>query len=137
MITGWLLPDGTHVFSEEYEHIYIALSTPALRTMLNEQLLDALEGVRDTMDTCNALCQAGEHGEWHIYEMACSDYEACGGNAQVWAELLDGGCARFGILDGTKLMKFELRAEHLFKLRPHAEELAYKHKRHADFEIMK
>ena len=87
---GWITPTKRVIACDPYLHLETFLCDDEIRRLLPKaeewhgELVSSYEGSQD-------LIAAGEHPEWHCYEMLESDIRS-----DVYKALLDAGCIRIG-----------------------------------------
>ncbi len=117
---GWLLPDGTAHECAKYNHSNISLAV-----LVDPNFQEQQQDVRDAHQECTDLDDAGEHPEWHSYEMTLGriDWQA---RKLLYAK----GALRYGTFtspsDGQRKMEFEGIVEGIHALRVDAARLATK-----------
>lgn len=87
--TGWITPTKEVIECDTYGHIEVIRDTPSLKRFVPDfdKEWESLERIEQD---CQERIDEDEHPEWHIYEMAESDFRA-----DVWKRLMDAGCIRF------------------------------------------
>ncbi len=127
-IFGWLTPAREFVSCSAYGHLGI-IKDPVLKQYL--PCLDAeicrVEALKEQAES-NIL--AGEHPEWHWYEMAQYSLEDC-----IVCSLYDAGCLRVGSY--RDILCFEGRSSGIKNLYQCGKDLAENHNMTAKFEVRK
>jgi hypothetical protein len=105
---GWIKPDGTILACEMYNHWdSISSSFGDLECPQAKAIIEAYEQERDRMASPhNALIAAGEHPEWHTFEM-WEDYEKPRARDRIYAALYKAGWVRVGRDRDANMLSFE------------------------------
>lgn len=97
---GWISPNGATIGCEMYDHVTSITNWHAIKSI--PEVVDAMEDVRQASLTCESLANAGEHPEWHIYEMA--EWDAC---TTITKTLYERGFVRIGVNTRAQKMGME------------------------------
>lgn len=99
-MTGWIAPDGNFIECPNYQHFSVLVKHPIIGKL--PKIVEMLAYTEGIADSCQALSEAGEHPEWHTYEIAVEN-----GKYQMLDYLLDEGYIRVG--NSRERMHFEGR----------------------------
>lgn len=93
---GWITPSKVFIETPRFSHFRAIIDNSILSNLLPENLrnTDDLDAIAQA---CQSLAEAGEHPEWHCYEMACDSREADVVNAMYDAGAIRVGTAISGI----------------------------------------
>ena len=119
MITGWITNKGKVIECKPFNHFCVQDET--LLNIWDERQ----EEVREIEEICNARMEAGEHPEWHVYEIAESD---C--TAQAYSDAYDLGYLRlspWNYRGELPQLAVEGRPEYIENHKKVIKELAEKH----------
>lgn len=97
---GWIAPNGTTVGCPMFNHLS-GIRSWELATDIQE-ISDAFESLDDVERSCNELADAGEHPEWHMYDMAEMELTPV-----IIDSLYENGFVRVGVNQRSKEMGVE------------------------------
>ncbi len=125
-IFGWLSPRGNFYQVDMFQHIEAVEKVPELKNLIPnfDDEVAALEHLRQWS---NDQIEAGEHPDWHTYEMASDDFKY-----SIIKSLYNAGCLRVGSSGSS--IHFEGKSPAISNLYQKAKDLAEEHGMQAVFE---
>lgn len=101
MIFGWITPSRVFVPTQAYLHIEAVCKNEVLQSLLPDGLKDPETELEYVRRGCEESVEAGEHPEWHRYEMALDRF-----GSDVIKALYESGAVRVGEAP-NKILCFE------------------------------
>ena len=127
-VFGWITPQKEFIDCGRFEHLEVLSKHESMcnRPEIAELISSAEEAERG----CQALVDAGEHGEWHSYEMALDDVKDA-----VWKLAMEEGYVRV-CSDGSTI-HFEMNTNVMPDMRQFCVDFADDRQMAYQFEVVK
>ncbi len=128
---GWITPSKEFIKVQAYCHLEEIGKNEKLSVYV-PKLDDYRQRVQDACDSCQASVDAGEHGEWHHYEITQDTM-----SGRVVCDLYKAGCVRVGLPYQSSALHFEGTPEGINNLMQFCKDFAENHGYACKFEPQK